>query len=101
MADGATSKTRTPRTARLEVRTIPDVRDQIERAAALQGRSVSDFVVTAALEAARREIAESGVVTLSLEAYERLCDAVDNPPPPTEGLHEAFALHRKLIARNG
>lgn len=101
MADGSTSKTRTPRTARLEVRTVPEVRAQIERAAASQGRSVSDFVVSAALEAARREIAESGAVTVSLEAYERLCDAIDNPPPPAEGMREAFALHRKLIARDG
>ena len=86
--------------ARLEVRTIPAVRDQIERAAALQGRSVSDFVVTAALEAARREIAQSASIVLSLDDFERVFEAIDNPPPPNEALREAVALHRKLIVQD-
>ncbi len=97
MADGATSKTRIPRTARLEVRTIPDVRDQIERAAALQGRSVSDFVVTAALEAAQKAIETTEIIHLSREASIAFAKAILDPPEPTEALREAFRRHRELI----
>ena len=45
------------RTARLEARITPDALAVVRRAADLEGRSVSDFVVTAAREAARKVIA--------------------------------------------
>jgi uncharacterized protein (DUF1778 family) len=86
------------RSARLEARVTADAHDQLRRAAALQGRSVSDFVASAAIEAARRTIADAGVITLSMEAYGRFLDAIDNPRPPSEALRQAFQKHRELIA---
>ena len=44
------------RTARLEARIAPDALAAVKRAAEIQGRSVSDFVVVAAQEAAHRTI---------------------------------------------
>ncbi|MBI5013432.1 MAG: DUF1778 domain-containing protein, partial [Methylocystis sp.] len=44
----------TARTARIEARLAPDVLALVKRAAEIQGRSVSDFVVSAAQEAAHR-----------------------------------------------
>ena len=44
------------RTARLEARIAPEALAVVKRAAELQGRSVSDFVVAAAQEAATRTI---------------------------------------------
>ena len=44
------------RTARIEARIAPDALAVVKRAAELQGRSVSDFVVAAAQEAANRAI---------------------------------------------
>ena len=46
------------RTARLEARIAPDALAVVKRAAEIQGRSVSDFVVAAAQEAAHRTIEE-------------------------------------------
>jgi uncharacterized protein (DUF1778 family) len=55
------------RTARLEARITPDALAIVRRAAELQGRSVSDFVVAAAQEAASRTIEETQLIRLSIE----------------------------------
>lgn len=44
------------RSSRIEAGIAPDALLAVKRAAELQGRSVSDFVVAAALEAANRAI---------------------------------------------
>jgi uncharacterized protein (DUF1778 family) len=44
------------RTARIEARIAPDALALVKHAAEMQGRSVSDFVVSAAQEAAHRAI---------------------------------------------
>ncbi len=58
----------TNRTARLEARITRDALAVVRRAAEIQGRSVSDFVVAAAQEAAQRTVAEVEVIRLSREA---------------------------------
>ena len=47
-----------PRTHRIEARIAPNALDLIRRAAAANGRSLSDYVVAAALDAAARELEE-------------------------------------------
>ena len=50
------SKTARSRSERLEARVTAEQKALIERAAALQGRTVTDFVLTSVQEAARRAI---------------------------------------------
>ena len=87
----------TNRTARLEARIAPDALAVVRRAAELQGRSVSDFVVAATLEAAQKTIAEVEIIRLSREAQERFAMLLLNPPAPTAALKQAFERHRSLI----
>jgi uncharacterized protein (DUF1778 family) len=61
------ASTQTTRTARVEARIAPDALAVVRRAAELQGRSVSDFLVAAAPEDARRTIEEAQIVRLSVE----------------------------------
>ena len=68
------------RTARIEARIAPDALAVVRRAAEIQGRSVSDFVVAAAQEAASRTIAEAEIVRLSVEDQRRIAEAILNPP---------------------
>jgi uncharacterized protein (DUF1778 family) len=96
MAEGSSPKSRPARTARLEARTTPDVRDQIERAAALQGRSLSDFVVASALEAAQKAIATTEIIHLSREASIAFAKALIGPPEPNAALRKALARRREL-----
>jgi uncharacterized protein (DUF1778 family) len=85
------------RTARLEVRISPEVLAIVKRAAELQGRSISDFVVAAAQEIAHRTIEETNVIRLSLEDQRRFVDLLLNPPAPAPALQRAAKAHTKLI----
>jgi uncharacterized protein (DUF1778 family) len=86
------------RTARLETRLPPEVHDLLKRAAEIQGRSVSDFVVTAAQDAARKVISEIELIQLTRDGQERFAALIVAPPAPTPALRKAFKAHRKLVA---
>jgi uncharacterized protein (DUF1778 family) len=90
------SQPSSPRSARLEQRVTPEVQERLRRAARLQGQTVSDFVVRAALDAADR-VAERQIIYVSLEAYEQIQDLLDNPPEPTEAMKRAAADYDRLI----
>jgi len=85
------------RTARIEARITPDALAVIKRAAEIQGRSVSDFVVAAAQEAAARTIEETQIIRLSVEDQRAFAEAILNPPPPSPGLTRAAESYRKII----
>ncbi len=82
------------RTARIEARIAPDALAIVRRAAEIQGRSISDFVVAAAQEAAQKTVAELEVIRLSREAQERFVSLLLNPPPPSAALLRALERHR-------
>ena len=85
------------RTARIEARIAPEALAVVRRAAGLQGRSVSDFVVAAAQEAARKAVAEVEILRLSRAAQERFAALLLKPPAPTAALQRAFERHRRLV----
>ena len=84
-------------TARLEARLPANVHKLLKRAAEIQGRTLTDFVVAAAHEAARRAIEEAEVVRLSVEDQERLAKAILKPPAPNATLKRAFRRRRALF----
>jgi uncharacterized protein (DUF1778 family) len=57
---------------RLEARLPRDVHALIKRAAEIQGRSVTDFVVSAARNEACRTIEESEIIRLSVEGQRQI-----------------------------
>jgi uncharacterized protein (DUF1778 family) len=85
------------RTARIEARLTPDALADVKRAAELEGRSVSDFVVAAAQQAARQTIEQAHLIRLSIEDQERFVDLLLNPPPPSPALERAQKAHSRLI----
>jgi uncharacterized protein (DUF1778 family) len=85
------------RSARIEARIAPDALAVVKRAAEIEGRSVSDFVVTAAQEAARRTIEEAHLVRLSVQDQERFVGLLLNPPPLPPALKRARNAHSRLI----
>lgn len=85
------------RTARIEARIAPDALAIVKRAAELQGRSVSDFVVAAAQEAAHRTIEETQIIRLSVEDQRAFAEAIINPPEPNDALRRAAARYRALV----
>jgi len=69
----------------------------LKRAAEIEGRSVSDFVVSAAREAAERTLEKASVLRLSAEDQRRFADAILHPPAPNAALRRAARRHRRLF----
>jgi len=87
----------TTRTARVEARLSPEALAIVKRAAEIQGRSLSDFVVSAAQEAAQRTIEEAQILRLSVEDQQALAASLINPPEPNDALRRAAAAHQRLV----
>ena len=87
----------TQKIARLEARITREALAVVRRAAEIQGRSVSDFVVAAAREAAQKTLTEIEVIRLSREAQERFAELLLNPPKLAPALKRAFRRHPILI----
>lgn len=88
------------RTARIEARIAPDALAVVRRAAEIQGRSVSDFVVAAAQEAANRTIEEAHLIRLSVKDQQRFAELLLNSPPLPPALKRAKKAHARLITRS-
>jgi uncharacterized protein (DUF1778 family) len=88
------------RSARIEARIAPDALAVVKRAAELQGRSVSDFVVAAAQEAAQRTIEEMQMIRLSLKDQERFVELLLNPPALSPAMKRAKKAHARLIRQS-
>jgi uncharacterized protein (DUF1778 family) len=85
------------RTARLEARITPEQKAIIERAAAYEGRSVSDFVVHSVQEAAKSVLREHETLRLNREQSEALVRSLLDPPEPNLALREAAQDYQRRV----
>ena len=84
---------------RLDVRLPAAAKCQIEKAAELQGRTVSDFVVAAALSQASQVIEQQMVLKLCLEDSMALAEAFINEPEPNKKALEAARRYRESVGQ--
>ena len=84
------------RAKRLETRVTAEQKTLIERAAALQGRTVTDFVLTSLQDAARRAIEAHQQLELSVRDSEAFVDALLNPKPMNDRLRETVDRYRQV-----
>jgi uncharacterized protein (DUF1778 family) len=84
-------------TARLEARISPDLHQLVKRAAELQGRTLTDFVVAAVRDAAQSAIEQNDVIRLSLTDQQRFAEVLLSPPELAPALKRAMARHDKLL----
>lgn len=85
------------RTARVAARISPDALAVVRRAAELQGRSVSDFMVAAAQDAAHRMIDAVQMTRLSVADQQAFAQAILEPPEPNAALLRSAAAYRSLV----
>lgn len=83
------------RAERLEARVTTEQKRLIERAASLQGRTLTDFVLTSVQDAARRTIEEAHRLELSVRDSEAFVDALLNPDPVNDRLRETVRRYRE------
>ncbi|WP_206365953.1 MULTISPECIES: DUF1778 domain-containing protein [unclassified Caballeronia] len=83
------------RTDRIDARLSGELKDLLEHAAALQGSSVTAFVLASAEEAALKTIKDHETIRLSERDREAFVAALLNPPLPSERLRSAAAAYLK------
>ena len=76
----------TTESARINLRTSPEAKALIERAAAIMGSTVSSFMLQNAYEAASRLVAQQEAITLSNRDRDLFLKALDKPAKPTKAL---------------
>jgi len=82
---------------RIEARIHSDQRRRIERAAALKGTSISDFIVSTLDNAAKRTIEEHESWTLSARDSEAFMKALLDPAPPGLRLRAAIRRYKARV----
>jgi uncharacterized protein (DUF1778 family) len=99
MANAVSKSTRgRARTQRLETRVTAEQKTLIERAAALQGRTVTDFVLTSVQDAARRAIEKHQQLELSVRDSQAFVEALLNPRPVNDRLRETVRRYREATS---
>lgn len=85
------------KTARLEARLPAEIHALLKEAADLQGRSLSDFVVASAREAAEEAIARSHTIRLTQAEQKRFAAALLKPPKVAPALRKAMKHRERLL----
>jgi uncharacterized protein (DUF1778 family) len=88
-----------PKSERLEARVTSEQKAAMRRAAALQGRSLTDFMVSALQDAAYEAIHRHEVLDLSTRDSVQFVEALLGSALPNEHLVSAAQRHTELIGK--
>jgi uncharacterized protein (DUF1778 family) len=83
------------RSARLEARISVEQKALLQQAATLSGRTLSEFIVASAQEAASHIIQANETIRLSRAEQVAFVSALLDPPVPNARLRKAAAAYRK------
>jgi uncharacterized protein (DUF1778 family) len=90
----STKKAVRQRSERVEARVTLEQKKLLERAAALEGRSLTDFLLSSAQAAAVEAISRHELLKLTPDDQDIFVAALLNPPAPNEALRAAVARYR-------
>ena len=79
---------------RVNLRISDAAKRRIEQAASVEGKTVSGFIVSSALEHAEKAIERHETMALGRADAMRFFEAVANPPAPSDRLRAAMDEHR-------
>ena len=85
------------RSERLEARVSKAQKNFFLRAASLQGRSLTDFLITSVQEAAERALRTHGVLTLSERDRKDFVAALLQPAAPGKALRRAAKRYKDRV----
>ena len=88
-----------PRAERLEARVTKEQKALFVRAAELQGRSLTDFLVASAQAAAMETVRTHDAMRLSERDREAFVSALLTPPSPARTLEQAAKRYRQRMGR--
>jgi uncharacterized protein (DUF1778 family) len=84
---------------RLNIRCDAHARELLDKAATYAHVSVSEFVLTHALESAEKLVQANESITLKPEDFRAFLAALDKPVEPNAALKRAFKRHKAQLAR--
>ena len=79
------------KTSRIDIRLMPEDKNTLEAAAAIKRVSVSAYILSAAMDAAKADIEREENIVLGDEARDNLLRLLENPPEPNEALRRLFS----------
>jgi len=85
------------RTERINLRLDAAAKQRLERAALLEGQTLSGYVLTTALARADQTLSEQETMVLSGRDAELFFDALANPPALSSGLVVALEEHSRRV----
>ena len=88
-------KSEKTRNARLEAPVSSEQKSLFQRAAALSGRTLSEFVIDSTQQAAAKIVQEHELIRLSREEQLVFVSALLNPPEPGARLRKAVESYRQ------
>ena len=91
--------TSAPSYERIDLRTSPEIKALITRAASTAGMTVSAFLLGTAHERAQKILAEKEMVTLTARDWAAFAKALDNTEKPRPKLAAAMKRHREWQRR--
>ena len=99
MAASASQRVRRPslKSQRLMARISDEQKRLLQRAAEIRGQTLTEFVVSAAQEAATRAIRDQEVIDFSLRDSRAFAEGMLNPPPVNAALRAAAKRYKKII----
>ena len=78
------------KTSRIDIRVVPVDKRMLEQAASIKRVSVSQYILSVALEAAKMDIRSEEAIALSDESRDAVLRLLDNPPEPNAALKSLF-----------
>jgi uncharacterized protein (DUF1778 family) len=95
----STRRTQNQKAYRFDARLNEDQKTLIQRAADLEGRNMTDFVLHSAQVAAERTIQDRAMLILSARETAAFVDAILNPAKPGRVLRAAARHYKKTVGR--
>ena len=92
-----TQGNRSPSIASLETFVSPEIKALWQKAADLEGRTLTDFVIASVQEAACNVISQHQSLKLNLEDSEAFVDSLLNPPEPNDALKAAALRYQQIM----
>ncbi|MGA3195188.1 MAG: DUF1778 domain-containing protein [Terriglobales bacterium] len=81
------------RQGRIEARVSREQKRLFERAAAIEGVTLTDFAISSMQRAAASVLQEHSIMELSVRNQRVFMEALQNPPEPNEALREAARVY--------
>ncbi len=74
------------KSSRIEIRTNPEIKRLIEKAAAIKGETISSYILKQSLHSARRDIEQMETIIIENKDRDMFYLLLTNPPAPNKAL---------------